>query len=511
MNDINNTRPTGTNGDPLLHFYPAGDVENARKAMAANRPDLTVGDREYLEKLLSLLSPATPQTYLDPPKASPWAGAEAALKATESFDFYQVSVALFEVSKLLRHANREMRHAERDAAMSENLNAAAKIRGAALSMVICSIIGSAMSMSMSIYSGAKSFSAARNAGIGLNKTKGSHLEMRQFQSHADQAKSQAQLKLAKTELAQTGQNMEASNAKLDAAKQEVIVKQRLVTEVETSAAMVRDNHSLESQQVKAADAAVKTAKTDLAQAQAKQATAETEVKTKTEAHEAAAAKVERMEVEVRDKATVATKTNKKNQTYLEKQKIANDQKIINFENQAARQPENSPRAVELKAQAAELKKENTVIENKIEACRTNAAAFEDPTDPAALDRAGADHIILAQRISPEGDVGQAYQAAQNDYNATMVQAQHVSAQVQVFQTGIQGVTQLTHGVGEYASSQQRAEGQEATARAQKHQASEQENTDFQNSFNDLIRQVQDTIRKWQECMNQANAQIIRNI
>jgi hypothetical protein len=164
---------------------------------------------------------------------------------------------------------------------------------------------------------------------------------------------------------------------------------------------------------------------------------------------------------------------------------------------------------------AKLQGELKTLENRIdgdkarlEACRQNAAMYKDPTSETSLAGAGGQTAAAAGRL----ESAQANHAqAQAEFQRVTTRAQTVNAAVQGGAQALTGLSQVAGSIVTMAAEKERARGAEHTANATKAQADENESAEFQKSFDDLMRNVQDIIKTYIQSQNQANAAIYRNM
>jgi hypothetical protein len=95
--------------------------------------------------------------------------------------------------------------------------------------------------------------------------------------------------------------------------------------------------------------------------------------------------------------------------------------------------------------------------------------------------------------------------------AAMTKAQQYAGMVQGLNTGAGGVAGAGKSVGDFIAAGQQAEQAEHTAAAQKHSSAENEASEYQKSFDDLLREARDILKEVLQGINQSNRSIYQNM
>lgn len=397
-------------------------------------------------------------TEMPPPAADP-SGTALAKAESNMLNMTDVMKVLYESAKEMREADREMRHAERDMAMQQSMNAAEKIRGAALLSLCFGVASGAVSIGMGTFSAAQ---GAKN----ITKMKGPMDKVNATKATLDQ--SRADMKL--------GESQSRLQAALGRNPPDAAEITRLEIEVNANAKLAGEAHA-----------------TKLSDLEKKRAGVDNEIR--------ALEKKERPPVQ-QPKADAA----KGNAIEMKEGRVdphaIQDARVDDWD-----APIELPESPEMRA----LKAQRNDLDGQIADCRQEGNHYLNPTSNEAL--AGGQRLYedSAGLCGENGAHMQAYKEAEAELNNVNSIIQSKAAQLQGVNTAIGGFTQIFQASGEVAAAGEQAKGQEYQAAATEAQSREGEMADYQKTFDELIKSVQDLIKQALQSQNEINATIYRNM
>lgn len=408
---------------------------------------------------------------------------ESVLKSLENLNAFNIMdalLALHEAAIQMKKSGREMRHAARDSAVDSAMNAADKIRSAALLNLIFGCVSGAVNIGMGLFgavSATKQLSTMKSPGAEFKAAK---MELKQNKNDIKMADKQSQLKQTQDQI------------KTDKTKIETLETQRKL-DMEN-----RQKVEVEIEQLK------KSQPVDTAKLEAKQ-------------KDLAAFdnKIKKTEVELSE-ARESLKTNQAKETTLktEIQKLADDSKKTN--DSQLKKVERDIKKLESKQKETTDPVESKKLENQINDLKNRRTElqsrqemYNDPTNPKYLDSAADRKVSLTNRL--QNETQPRFDEAKSDLDRISAKIQVVAARVQALSSLANGVSQVLQSLGNMMSENERADGAELTAEQQKSQSVMDEEAEFQRAGDDLLKSVRELLDEFFSSMNQINSSIYRNM
>ena len=441
-----------------------------------------------------------------PPPATGGVQLSSSVEKMNVFNFLEAMQVLHETTKQLRQFSREMRHAERDAAFTMNINAADKIRSAAITNLVFGCVSGAVSIGMGVFAAGCAAKQMTNMSSPSADMKNTKTDLAQATSGNNLAQAQVKLETAQANLAATDvkiQQLQADQPKLQVALQD---SQAKVATLETQHQLAQQQGP-NSQQALDAKASLETAQLELKANQEAFNQNKADLQQAQETRTVQAAQLESVKAEVAGAAAESQKTNDAQIKSLEKSLKSKEAKI---ESLKAKSQPLSP-ANEAKLQS--LQNQVTADTAKLSACQDHAQMLKNPTSPEALASAQQRLEATSLQVNPTvpGSAAARDAAAQAQFNHVVAKSQGTVAQVQALNQVAAGANQGIQGVGQMVSEGERAKGAEETAKAQVASSMESEDADYQKGFNDALQSLQDVIKQYLQSQNQTNRSIYQNM
>lgn len=433
-----------------------------------------------LESMVSFSSPS----LVPPPNPNP-KSLGAALERFNQFNMMTVLLVLHEAGKELREASREMRHAERDSAMAHSFANAEKIRSAALTSFIFSVVQGASSIGMGLYAAGSAMSQLGNMKAANAEYSSAKLEMNQVKADGKLADSQIKLGEAKTDVKNCQENIQKLETRAAAEKNLVQAEQKRdavfadpkATSKEKAAAL--DDLKAKQAELNKVGGPIKPGEVEAAQ---------TELK-------AAEQKYAALEVKVNDLAAKAD-------TKAAEMEKDIDKNIAALKEKQGKLEGSDPEAKKLDAEIKALEQKKADLGEFRKMCG-------DPLSDNSIKGAEARSVEAQRQI--RGPVGERLENAEQAKKDVDAKANLVNQRTQALNSAAQGLNQIIGGIGTMASEEQKAQGAEETAEAQKATSKENEEAEFQKSFNELIASVQQLLKEVLQGQIRANSAIYQNM